>query len=411
MTSWTLAYFVALAFWWIASSVALAAPIWSSWKWSAQKFNRGTIATSYEMTCGHFAALAALPIVVVVAVHGTLAAMGPEITRGSPPPEVGTSLVVNAPLPATVVVIWLLGTGASLAWLGGNALRLGRLRGRLRPASPALRAEIDALIADWPDPSRPLVRASATTPFVMGLRKPVLAVPDSLLALPAAQRRAVLLHELAHVARRDYAANLVQRLLLALLWLNPAAWWLYRHLNREREACCDRMAIARGASPTALAEALIGMAEARSTLPALMATTGGRSALSWRLGRLLGDDETVPTNGGVLRGTSALTMLAGTCAMVGVALGKSDTGLTDRYIASVFGPVVAVRAHDPAGSFALRIRQGRVIQASVDRVPLRPADIVQRGDRVLLAGAVQRLAVPLQVSPVGRIYWQARARR
>ena len=51
----------------------------------------------------------------------------------------------------------------------------------------------------------------------------------------------ILIHELAHVRRHDMWVNLLQRLAEAVLFFNPAAWYLTRRISTLREFCCDEM--------------------------------------------------------------------------------------------------------------------------------------------------------------------------
>ncbi len=99
----------------------------------------------------------------------------------------------------------------------------------------------------------------------------------------------MLLHELAHVERRDFAMNLLQRVVLVVLWFQPAAWALYHSLSREREACCDQLAVTRGAS----APALVRLAESRLPRAVAMAAAGGGD-LSWRVNLLLSPERLCP---------------------------------------------------------------------------------------------------------------------
>src|SRR6185436_12922318 len=97
---------------------------------------------------------------------------------------------------------------------------------------------------------------------VAGVIVPTLIMPLSLLStLSPEQWRFVLLHELAHIRRGDYFANLFQLLVEALLFFNPAAWWISRQVRREREACCDAMAIELGGAPADYARTLLRVAE------------------------------------------------------------------------------------------------------------------------------------------------------
>jgi len=90
---------------------------------------------------------------------------------------------------------------------------------------------------------RLLTSAAAHTPCVLGAMFPVIVLPPALAAgLTPDQLRVVLAHELAHIRRHDYLINLLQRLVEALLFFNPAVWWISRQLRVEREAACDAIA-------------------------------------------------------------------------------------------------------------------------------------------------------------------------
>jgi hypothetical protein len=86
-------------------------------------------------------------------------------------------------------------------------------------------------------------------------------------------------------------------------------------------------------------------------------------------------------------------------------LAPVDPALGELYLASAFGPTIAIQAHDGAGSFALWVRQGRVIHAQVRD---RPVGIVQRGDQVTLTDAARAPLLELQVTPQGHVMWEPR---
>ena len=71
----------------------------------------------------------------------------------------------------------------------------------------------------------------------------------------------ILLHELAHLRRRDDWTNLVQKILGALLFFHPAVWWIEKKLALEREMACDDLVLASTTSPRAYAECLVSLAE------------------------------------------------------------------------------------------------------------------------------------------------------
>ncbi len=86
--------------------------------------------------------------------------------------------------------------------------------------------------------------ALVQVPMVIGYIKPIILIPLGILSgLPADQLEAVLLHELAHIRRRDYLINVLQTLAESLLFFNPAIWWISSLIRIERENCCDDVAI------------------------------------------------------------------------------------------------------------------------------------------------------------------------
>ena len=89
-----------------------------------------------------------------------------------------------------------------------------------------------------------LESALIKVPMVIGLVKPAILVPLGLLSnLPPGQVEAVLLHELAHIRRKDYLVNLLQSFAEAIFFFNPAVLWISSLIREERENCCDDIAI------------------------------------------------------------------------------------------------------------------------------------------------------------------------
>jgi len=82
-------------------------------------------------------------------------------------------------------------------------------------------------------------------PVTIGYLKPVILLPAGmLLQLPPDQLDTILLHELAHILRRDYLFNIFQSLVDAVFFFNPAIWWLSSLIRDERENCCDDLVLA-----------------------------------------------------------------------------------------------------------------------------------------------------------------------
>jgi bla regulator protein BlaR1 len=99
-------------------------------------------------------------------------------------------------------------------------------------------------------------------PTVVGLLKPVILLPIGLLAqLPVHELEAILLHELAHIKRKDYLVNLMQSFAESVFFFNPAVWWVSALIREEREHCCDDMAIAISGNKTSFINALVAFQE------------------------------------------------------------------------------------------------------------------------------------------------------
>ena len=99
-------------------------------------------------------------------------------------------------------------------------------------------------------------------PAVIGLFEPVVVVPRWVLdELSAGELNQVLLHELAHLRRRDGWTNLAQQVIKAVFFFHPAAWWIERKISLEREMACDEAVLTETESPRAYAECLKHLAE------------------------------------------------------------------------------------------------------------------------------------------------------
>jgi beta-lactamase regulating signal transducer with metallopeptidase domain len=182
--------------------------------------------------------------------------------------------------------------GAALGWLVlafvwslGTAIVLARGIVRHRGAQHAARSASDApafageLLAELAmrvrvKQPRLVVGDDATGPYVVGLLRPIIVVPPAILA-DATLLRAALLHELAHVKRRDALGRLVQLTAVALFWWLPVTRIVSRRLELARERACDAWALESGdVSRPAYARLLLQMAQLRSTGAALAAPHG-----------------------------------------------------------------------------------------------------------------------------------------
>jgi beta-lactamase regulating signal transducer with metallopeptidase domain len=105
-----------------------------------------------------------------------------------------------------------------------------------------------------------LLSGDVEVPITFGTLRPCIVVPAIASGWSAAHKRAVLLHELAHVERGDALTQLIARLACALHWVNPLAWAAAAAMRTERERACDDRVLADGARPTDYATTLLEVA-------------------------------------------------------------------------------------------------------------------------------------------------------
>ncbi len=94
-------------------------------------------------------------------------------------------------------------------------------------------------------------------PSVVGIVRPRLLIPQNWRLWSLAQRRCILLHELAHVKRRDVLAQFLGRLALIVYWFHPLAWLAVRQMRVERELAADDCVLLSGQIPSDYADQLL----------------------------------------------------------------------------------------------------------------------------------------------------------
>lgn len=209
----------------------------------------------------------------------------------------------------------------AVAWLAGTAIVLGRAvlahRRVVRAArtAPAAPAHAQALLASFSRrPPQLVIGAASMGPHVVGLLRPIIVVPSALLGEPGLLCPA-LLHELAHVRRRDALARLVQLAAGALFFFWPVVRIASRRLDLAREAACDAWAVEASEVPRpAYARLLVRMAQLQ--VAAGGASMGAPHGLDARVAAVLGP---------AARGGHSLLHGAVLLAWIAVALGGART--------------------------------------------------------------------------------------
>jgi beta-lactamase regulating signal transducer with metallopeptidase domain len=160
---------------------------------------------------------------------------------------------------------WAIIALAGLARVALATLQVRRLRTEATALDmQSLDSDLCALV-EKSQQSRPvtlMVSQKLEVPTAIGFRKPAIILPAWLLeSTPAEELKYILLHELAHLSRRDDWTNLAQKVLKAVFFFLPSVWWIERKLSLDREMACDDAVLARSGSPRGYAECLAHIAE------------------------------------------------------------------------------------------------------------------------------------------------------
>lgn len=107
---------------------------------------------------------------------------------------------------------------------------------------------------------RILESVDTSMPMTWGLLRPTMLVPSGAERWPDWKCRNILLHELAHVERRDCLTQLLAHVACAVYWFNPLFWVAAHRMRVERELACDDRVISAGAPAAAYAENLLDVA-------------------------------------------------------------------------------------------------------------------------------------------------------
>jgi hypothetical protein len=157
-------------------------------------------------------------------------------------------------------------------------------------------------------------------PSVIGFFSPRILIPEELFArLTTAEFGQIVLHEVGHLRRGDDWINLLQKLSLVLVPLNPVLLWIERRLCLERELACDDDVLRLTKAPKAYATCLTNLAEYRLGRKAATLSLGAwekKSELARRVHSiLLGGKRMGTAQARVVMGVVVLGLLGGSAEL------------------------------------------------------------------------------------------------
>lgn len=237
-------------------------------------------------------------------------------------------------------------------------------------------------------------------PLTVGYLKPVILVPAGMLAaIPADQVEAILLHELAHIKRKDYFINIFQSIVEVFFFFNPAILWLSSRIRAERENCCDDIAIENSSSKIGYVKALVAFETYRHELPQLsVGFAGNNNTILHRTKRIIYNqnntlnsmEKFILTSGLVLSGLLSLAFtddgreqISKTLKPVAVSISKTFPAVKQVFAAADTVPASSINevsiikkgvstynlTHD-GKSYEIKIKEGKVTELYIDKIKI-----------------------------------------
>jgi beta-lactamase regulating signal transducer with metallopeptidase domain len=253
--------------------------------------------------------IAALPIVPRHAGGGTVVA------------ATSREIVLPSSWAVAIFVVWAAVAAVAMTRLVAGLASVRRLRRQclaIAPSKlpPTLR---QTLAAPRLTRSLTICRSSAVTvPTAIGFFKPAIVIPEWVLReLSPDELKIILLHECAHLERRDDWTNLVQKIVRAIFFFHPAIWWIEKRLSLEREMACDDLVLAATANSRAYAQCLLALAEKsalRRGSAMVQAVVSHAREISLRLAQILNGNRPRATR--VLKPALVVMTLFGVLALV-----------------------------------------------------------------------------------------------
>ncbi|TNE62591.1 MAG: hypothetical protein EP344_04905 [Bacteroidetes bacterium] len=291
---WTLVHSL-----WQGSAVALV--LWlvlPRLKQANQRYwvSYGALVTVLLAAIGSFAWVYTTPETPAATVEWLLPAAQPDVAISGPalPGDFWQELSARLePYHPVIVTIWMLGFLFFLVRLAGGLHYMRRLRRQhIQPVAPEWQRKLQDLATriGCSTPVQLLESALVQSPMALGFFKPLILLPVGMInQISPAEVEAILAHELAHIARRDWLFNLVQAFIETTFYFHPAVWWIAATIRSERENCCDDVAVQLTGNRLVYAKTLVRLQDlARSArMPALALPLEGSTSLLRRRPLLL----------------------------------------------------------------------------------------------------------------------------
>ena len=179
-----------------------------------------------------------------------------------------TEAVAAIPAPGltwvgALAAAWAIGALVVLAGLLTGVVRLIAMTRRCQPVRARAWRERTAALSDQNGLARRVAVLECPDRALLltwGVFQPRIIVPADAASWTRDRIDVVLSHELAHIARRDWALQILAEIVRAVYWFNPLVWITCRRLRDESEQACDDAVLRRGLNPVDYASHLLAVA-------------------------------------------------------------------------------------------------------------------------------------------------------
>jgi beta-lactamase regulating signal transducer with metallopeptidase domain/HEAT repeat protein len=322
---------------------------------------------------------------------------------------------------AILFVAWLAGLAMLTLWTMLQSRKMSALAASGIAPSPELLNKLDACLQESQikTPVRLRLVNQKINPSICGLFTPIILLPTSLSeALDASQLRAVFLHELTHLKRRDLLVNLIQTCVQIIYFYNPLLWIANRHIRRIREIAVDEavlVAMDRDADryPGTLLEVARLSISNRAGAFGPIGIMESQSSLSVRIKRML--SRPFPKSARIGIGGCIVTVTLGLLLLPMARAGKETgaaqsalsqavetnglkeatvkTEITDNYTTNSLNPLAVLRTQNVEELFAAYKPHGDLRQRSQKAIV---------GEILSRTNAIEFLAAKLKKTGTGR---------
>lgn len=215
----------------------------------------------------------AIPFVVPMLTVRTTITLPKELSLRTSQPDGNVSVISSAttsrsaPQPATkdtfpwqeiALVVWSIGTCFVLVRYGLGLISLAVLR--RRQSQPIEILYTHPQIHSGPADIRVSTSENLRTAMTWGIFRPVVLLPRDSQSWTSHRMEMILLHEFAHMRRRDFASQLLVEIVCAIYWFNPLVWQSARALREDAELAADDAVLQTGIRPSDYASELLQIA-------------------------------------------------------------------------------------------------------------------------------------------------------